>query len=93
MISRMYSVFDRKTQVYQAPICATNAHDACRRIAMAVFSQPSLMSRFPVDYDIVDVGEYNDETGKCVASAQPTLIMSLEQLHETMVESQTQKGD
>lgn len=64
MIMWMYAVYDRKALCYSTPFCAQNDAVA-QRVVIGLMEDPvSLVGRHPADYQLVLVGEYNDDVGE-----------------------------
>lgn len=78
---RMYSIYDKKTKLYHPPAFCHNAGHAMRVFKGVFFDKNSMMSRFPVDYDIYDLGGFDDNSGE-VAGDKPTFICTLDSLNE-----------
>jgi hypothetical protein len=59
----MYSIYDRKTNVYHPPFLQQTDASAERAFRI-ILNKDSLMSTYPDDYDCVKVGTFNDDSGK-----------------------------
>lgn len=78
---RMYSIYDKKTQLFGFPQYCHNAAQACRMFTGVFLEPQNMMARFPEDYDIYDLGEFDDNSGT-VTSDKPTFICSLKSLNK-----------
>ena len=77
----MYSVFDKKSQLYAVPFIEVNDGTAIRAIQDIMRNPEHPFARYPGDYDLIRVGEWSDET--CVITqAAPVNIIEFGQLKE-----------
>lgn len=63
MIKSLYSIFDKKAVNYGIPMLFENAECAKREVSIAMLGN-SLLKRFPDDYQLVCIGEYDSATGE-----------------------------
>lgn len=66
-----YSMFDRKVGAYGLPFFAQNDDLAVRLICSNMMEEHSMISRFPEDYTLFEVGEFDADEG--VVSSLPTV--------------------
>lgn len=87
MLKMMYSIYDKKTEVFHAPVCCHNVSDALRYFkSMLMFDKQSNVAMFPDDFDIYLVGSFNQTDGKVVAGGQPSFISTFVSLNEQKAE-------
>ncbi|WNK13662.1 MAG: nonstructural protein [Microvirus sp.] len=67
MIYLMCSIYDVKANMYHFPFAASNREVAKRQFAATVSDPASMLSKFPADFILQVVGEYDDSS----ASIQP----------------------
>jgi len=73
----VYALFDRKLKEYQQLFYGRNDNAVMRGIADGVKSQPgTLMHSHPEDFDMVQVGEFDPETGE-LARVSLRLVVNL----------------
>lgn len=62
---KLYSVFDSKGNFFDKPFIQRNAGDASRGFQMAVNDekQDSMLKRFPADYTLFELGEWDELQG------------------------------
>lgn len=60
---RIYSVYDRKGQLFNQPFFAANDAMAVRTIYMREKVDPGLLSEFPEDFLLVYIGEFDSDSG------------------------------
>jgi len=60
---KMYSVRDAKAEVYNAPFYKRSHGEAERDFLNAIRDDKNPNSKFPEDFDLFYLGEYNDQTG------------------------------
>jgi len=63
MIKKLYAVYDTKAKFFTNPFVAQNDMVALRLFASAVRDPATDISKFPVDYTLFRIGEYDDEKG------------------------------
>lgn len=63
---RMYSIKDTKSGEYHQPHHATNDVVAMRGIQSVIRSGKTTLSQYPQEFDLVEVGEWDDETGTLI---------------------------
>lgn len=71
----IYSVFDKKAGVYNVPFFLQNNALAVRAFADLVNHDDSMISRFPEDFALYNIGSYDDKTGVC-KSLIPAVFMN-----------------
>lgn len=76
MVLRMYSVYDKKSQVYHPGQYCHNDPHALRFFSMQFENKDSVMGKYPEDFDIYRVGEFDDSTG-LVKSCTPEYIINV----------------
>lgn len=81
MMSKMYSIRDRKAQVYQTPFSALNIEVALRMLK-ASLQKTGLMSDYPDDFSLYEVGEFFDDSGM-IKATEPTFIIEVKDLMDT----------
>lgn len=59
----LYSIYDRKAQVYLPPFTAQHEAMALRTFAEAVVSSETPVSQYPADFDLLLLGAVDVETG------------------------------
>lgn len=81
MEMELYSIYDRKTQVFMPPIASINEASAKRNL-MSQLRTPSLISDFAGDYDLMLVGTFQDHDAMIKPQRPAKLICSLTLLKE-----------
>lgn len=71
----VYSIYDRKTCVYFAPMCYHNDEHMKRELSMGLKQDPrSAIMQFPHDYAVYQVGEWTDEAGSLTSVTPVRLV-------------------
>lgn len=60
---KMYSVRDAKAEVYNAPFYKRSHGEAERDFTNAVRDEKNPNSKYPEDFDLFYLGDYDDQTG------------------------------
>lgn len=63
MIKNIYSVFDKKAQVFCSPFVSINDQTAMRDFAFAANNPESDINRYSIDYSLYYLGAFDDESG------------------------------
>lgn len=63
MIHLMYSVFDKKVGAYAQPFFCTHEQVALRAFASACADKDLTIGKFPEDYALYRLGEFDDASG------------------------------
>lgn len=61
MKSFLFTVFDNKTQIYCAPFVAPTYAAAVRDFAYAANQTDNSVGKYPTDYTLYSIGEFDDE--------------------------------
>ena len=79
----LYSIYDRKMNVYLTPFPARGDVDAKRQVS-ASFADAGIKStpagQNPEDFDLVKLGTFDDETGVIARAEVPLVLANLEYL-------------
>lgn len=74
MYQRMYTIYDKKAAAYMAPFFFRTNAEAIRAVQQNAASQQSNLSKYPEDFQLVLVGEWDDLTG--VVKAEPHQVLA-----------------
>lgn len=75
MLLKAYSIRDTKAEVFNAPFWQKTHGEAERNFMELVNDKNSMVSKYPEDYDLYYLGDYDDLTGKIIALESPTHIV------------------
>ncbi len=70
MIVKMYSVYDKKSELWKVPFYAQNAGLAIRMFTVAVRDPNTELATFAEDFELWEVGEFNNDFGVFVCYEQ-----------------------
>lgn len=73
---QMYSVRDNAVGAYLAPFFMRSRGEALRSFVSACQNAEHEFSKHPDDYRLYFLGEYDDNTGRCVCPEAPDFILS-----------------
>lgn len=79
MVTKMYCVYDAKTNVYGPPFFAHNDGHAVRMLSDDVTEGKSLIARHPEDYSLWVVGSFDDNKG-VVESVPASRVIECQEL-------------
>lgn len=70
----IFTIRDVKASVYQPPFCSTNANTAIRSFKR-ILTQDPMFKGFEEDYQLFQIGVYNDQTA-ALTPGEPAFIIS-----------------
>lgn len=74
MVLKMYCLYDRKTEFHHPPLYAHNTGHALR-VFGDMFANPQLpFGKHPEDYQVFEVGSFDDQTATVLPVERPHLI-------------------
>lgn len=71
----MYSVHDSKAGVFAAPFCARSRGEAIRSFQIACGDDQLPFKKFPGDYTLFLLAEFDDNTGLIVPQSSPDRVI------------------
>lgn len=80
MILRVYSIYDKKGLHYGPPVCAMNDDLAKRYFQELCGSPGSLYAKYPDDFDLFEIGFYDEDTAKLTSHENNLHIMNARSL-------------
>lgn len=66
MITKVYSILDVKGDLYNVPFFAPTNGIALRQFTDLVNDKNSVPGRHPADFKLVQVGEFDDQSGQLI---------------------------
>jgi len=78
---KLYSIYDRKANVYNTPFPAPTPGIAERSIRDAM-KQGGQLADYPEDFDLVEAGDWDSSTCSGTWNERPIVILNLTQLIE-----------
>lgn len=73
---RLYAIYDKKAMSYGEPIMAVNDAVMCRTIK-DVIAGAHPVARYPEDYDLYALGDYDVDTGKIDVDVNRVFVCNL----------------
>lgn len=67
MILKAFSLFDSKADVFMPPFFCGTVGQATRSVIEAAADQRSTLGKYPQDFALFELGEFEDATGELVA--------------------------
>lgn len=80
MIRVMFSVFDHKAKMYANPFIHVNRTTAMRAVAQGLQNQQDPLVANAKDYELFELGSWDDETGKFFSHDYPVAVCFLNDL-------------
>lgn len=72
----IFAVYDKKLKQYNRPFPEMSVIQATRGFHVAVTDPSSQLSHFPKDFELHEVGSFDDESGKLTNNTMPTFVQS-----------------
>lgn len=60
---KIYTVYDSKVEAYMSPFCQRSKGEALRAWETAVNDEQTQFCKFPADFTLFEIGEFDDNTG------------------------------
>jgi len=79
-LKKLYSIYDRKMNVYMTPMYVTDIIEVTRQIYRALQDENSLLSQFPEDYEIYFLGEWHENHGLHKSLDKPQFELNITSL-------------
>ncbi len=76
----MFSIRDAKAEIFNPPFFKTTAGEAERDFHQAVNDPSTMLNKYPTDYDLYYLGEYDDMSGKFSNLESPQHVIKAVQL-------------
>ena len=70
MVLKTFTIRDSKGEFYSPPFFQKTHGEAERSFKQLVQDQQSQVSKFPEDYDLYYIGEFDDNTGKLIVTGK-----------------------
>lgn len=70
----LFSIFDSRTGLYNPPFNARSEGDASRMVALMTQNPESMFSKFPEDYVLYHLGNFNEDTGMLEPLSAPVTV-------------------
>lgn len=64
MVRKMFSVRDQKSELFNVPFFKSTHGEAERDFRTLCQDEKSVVARYPEDFDLYYLGEYDDNSGK-----------------------------
>lgn len=74
MTLKVYAIRDSKAQVYNTPFFQKSHGEAERSFDQLVKDEKSMVAKYPDDFDLYYIGEYDDQDGVLKPQATPQHI-------------------
>jgi len=71
---KVFAVRDSKTQTYGQPWFQQTVGEAERSFKTLVNDEKSMPNKYPEDFDLYELGSYDDQTGVVVGRETPTHV-------------------
>lgn len=81
----VYCIHDKKAKTYETLFCVPNNAYAIRSFSEAV-NKDTPYGKYPEDFELVQLGTYDQETGKIMALPSPAIL-----IQATDVKTETSK--
>lgn len=75
MILKVYTIRDTKGEVYNTPFFNLTHGEAERNFRGLVNDEKSTVNKYPEDFDLYYIGEFDNQSGKLIARDTPEHII------------------
>jgi len=80
MLPKLYSIYDVKAQIYLHPRVYLNTPHAIRSIACEHTNPDSIINRYPNDFQLVELGEWDDKFASIDLLPKPNVVANLHEI-------------
>jgi len=77
MVNRIYAIRDKKAQIYNQPYFMPSDTVAKRAVGMAMGKGDNQLFQYAEDFELLELGSFNDMTGEIVVNKNPVHIVEL----------------
>jgi len=77
MLTSIYSIKDIKTGIYDRPFFNANDIVAARQFRQAVNDPATMLSKYPQDFELWNIGEIDDDGGKITQTEKKVVCSAL----------------
>lgn len=88
---KAFSIRDTKAEVFNTPFFLKTHGEAERSFKNLLNDQQSMVSKYPEDYDLYYIGDYDQDSGQLGALDTPQHIVKAVQLMGTITDLPTSK--
>lgn len=74
MKAKIVTVYDSKVEGYSNPLSWRSRGEAVRSFQEAVNSPDHQFSKYPMDFSLMEIGEFDEETGRLTAHEKPVSL-------------------
>lgn len=78
ILSPVFAIYDKKLKKYMPPYVATSLEDGKRQFENIVSYSATLISRFPEDYCLVHIGDFDDTVGTIILPVKTDVIEAVD---------------
>lgn len=86
MDKNLYTIFDKKSEIYAAPFVELTDGTAIRVVSELLSNTNSPFAKYPEDYTLVKIGSYDELTGIPSGDTPPETIMEIQTIKESLKE-------
>lgn len=79
---RIFSIFDRKSLAFATPFFMKTTGEATRALREHLKDGNSLISKYPEDFELYEVGGFDDQTGRLIDPQESQFILNAASLLE-----------
>lgn len=79
---KVFSVRDQKASIFNAPFYAHTPGEAERNFTRLAKDSQSMINQFPEDYDLYELGTYDDQTGLVTSLDTPRHLVKAVQVKD-----------
>nr|QJB20089.1 MAG: nonstructural protein [Microvirus sp.] len=80
VIKAIFSIRDKKAGVFLAPFFTDNVATARRQLALPANSEESFLGIYPEDYDVYNLGTWDDNSGQIEMKPVPDFCFCISEL-------------
>ena len=79
-MQKLYVIRDTKMLTYRNPVACPNVAVMTRELTEVANNPESPFSKHATDYELYEIGEFDEKTGLIIGQEQPVFILTLSEL-------------
>lgn len=77
---QIFAIYDKKAQYHEKPFFCRNKAEALRAVESGVNSSDSFMHKYPADFSVWLLGEFDEKTGTIEGLEKPEFLEECQSL-------------
>lgn len=89
---RVFSLYDVKSECYLPVMCQETRGQAIRQISDVISDGRTQVSRYPEDFKLYELGEFDNKSGELKAMVPPAFVVSVVDIADQLKAGRSEKN-